>query len=254
MKHIANCSFGKDSIAAIIARLEHNEPVDELLYCRIMFDDNISAEVPLHEDFIHNKAIQLMQSRYGLKTTIVQGKKSYCDQFYQVKQKGSRAGQCYGFPYSKGAWCNDRLKVIPLNSWKKTQGEHKTIVGIAADEPKRIAGALKNGLILPLVDYNISEKEAFEICRKHDLLSPAYAEGRFRLGCWFCHNQRVGDMRLLRNNYNDLWQRLLELDKDTPEKTVFRRDGKSVHDYDQKFKNENNLASKQLTVFDLKGR
>ncbi|MCL1789894.1 MAG: DNA cytosine methyltransferase [Peptococcaceae bacterium] len=49
MKYIASCSFGKDSIAAIITRLEHGEPIDLALYCRIMFDDTISAELPAHE-------------------------------------------------------------------------------------------------------------------------------------------------------------------------------------------------------------
>lgn len=48
MKHVAACSFGKDSIATVILAREHNEPLDEVIYCEVMFDDEISGEVPEH--------------------------------------------------------------------------------------------------------------------------------------------------------------------------------------------------------------
>ena len=36
--HIASCSFGKDSLATILLALEHGEPLDEAVYCEVMFD------------------------------------------------------------------------------------------------------------------------------------------------------------------------------------------------------------------------
>lgn len=57
MKYIASCSFGKDSIATILLAREHNEPLDEIVYCEVMFDENISGELPEHRDFIYNVAI-----------------------------------------------------------------------------------------------------------------------------------------------------------------------------------------------------
>ena len=45
-KHVASCSFGKDSIATILLALEHSEPLDEAVYCEVMFDDDTSGEVP----------------------------------------------------------------------------------------------------------------------------------------------------------------------------------------------------------------
>lgn len=44
MKYIASCSFGKDSMATILLAREHNEPLDEIVYCEVMFDENISGE------------------------------------------------------------------------------------------------------------------------------------------------------------------------------------------------------------------
>ena len=62
MKHVASCSFGKDSIATVILAKEHNEPLDEIVYCEVMFDENISAELPEHKNFIYNKAIPVFES------------------------------------------------------------------------------------------------------------------------------------------------------------------------------------------------
>ena len=57
MKHVASCSFGKDSLATILLALEHGEPLDEAVYCEVMFDKEISGEVPEHRDFIYTTAI-----------------------------------------------------------------------------------------------------------------------------------------------------------------------------------------------------
>ena len=44
MRYIASCSFGKDSIAAILLAIRHQEPLDEAVYCEVMFDKDISGE------------------------------------------------------------------------------------------------------------------------------------------------------------------------------------------------------------------
>lgn len=237
MKYIASCSFGKDSLAAIICRVERSEPVDQAVYCHIMFDDESSAELPEHEEWIFSHAIPILENRYGIKTAVVQADQTYSDYFYRCYQKGNKVGQIYGFPYLRGPWCNDRLKVTPIKSWQKQAGEHTAIIGIAADEIRRIARNTKPNTVLPLVDYGITEKEAFTICKKADLLSPAYSGGRERLGCWFCHNQRIDELRRLRSEYPELWQKLMLLDKDSP---VTFKPRKTLDDFDKRFEGECN--------------
>lgn len=243
MKYVASCSFGKDSLAAIIARAEHGEPVDAAVYCRIMFDSETSAEFPEHEEWIHTRAIPLLKSRYGIETTVVQSDTHYTEQFYRRYEKGQKIGRIQGFPpIVGGSWCG-KLKVRPINKWQKTAGEYTSIVGIAADETKRIGRGTVAGKVLPLVDHNITEAEAFDICRKADLLSPAYNGGRCRLGCWFCHNQRVGELRRLRKEYPKLWEKLMTLDRDSP--VTFKPD-KTLRDYDTRFEAED----AQISMFD----
>ena len=55
--YIASCSFGKDSIATILTALEMNEPIDEVIFSEVMFNNEISGESPEHIDFIYNTAI-----------------------------------------------------------------------------------------------------------------------------------------------------------------------------------------------------
>lgn len=76
MKHVAACSFGKDSIATVILAREHNEPLDEVIYCEVMFDDEISGEVPEHRQFIYEVAKPLFES-WGIKVTILRSEKTY---------------------------------------------------------------------------------------------------------------------------------------------------------------------------------
>jgi hypothetical protein len=109
-------------------------------------------------------------------------------------------------------------------------------LGIASDEPERIERhEKKKGIMLPLVMAGWDEAYCRKWCEERDLLSPIYTSAT-RGGCWFCHNQGVGQLRLLRKNYPDLWALLLKWDLDSP--TTFKADGHTVHDFDKRFQLE----------------
>lgn len=109
-------------------------------------------------------------------------------------------------------------------------------LGIASDEPERIERhQKKKGIMLPLVMAGWDEAYCRNWCEERDLLSPIYTTAT-RGGCWFCHNQGVGQLRHLRKNYPDLWALLMKWDLDSP--TTFKADGHTVHDYDKRFELE----------------
>lgn len=108
-------------------------------------------------------------------------------------------------------------------------------LGIAADEPKRIERHTKEGIVLPLVDIGWDEAYCRQWCEENDLLSPIYTSAA-RGGCWFCHNQGVDQLRILRKDYPEYWALLLKWDSDSP--TTFKSDGHTVHDYDKRFEAE----------------
>lgn len=116
------------------------------------------------------------------------------------------------------------------------QGAKKNIVqylGIAADEPERIKRHIdKPGIKLPLVEAGWTEAMCREWCENNDLLSPIYTTAT-RGGCWFCHNQGIGQLRLLRKMYPEYWALMLKWDDDSP--VTFHPDGHTVHDFDRRF-------------------
>ena len=132
----------------------------------------------------------------------------------------------------------------PIESWQRQAGNYTAVVGIAADETKRINRETVAGKLLPLVKYGITEAEAFEICKREGCLSPAYNGGRTRLGCWFCHNQRISELRRLRNEHPELRSRLMELDAVSPR--TFKPDH-TLADLEKRF----SLEGVQMTIFDF---
>lgn len=212
MKHIVMCSFGKDSMAMLYKMKENNIPIDEIVYVRIMFDKDTPAEIPEHEEWINNYAIPKVKEDFGLDVKIVQSEFTYLDLFNKEITRGSRQGQNRGFPLLFGSWCHRDLKITPAKKYlKNLKEDYVQYLGIASDETKRIGWEIKQGNKLPLVDLGITEQQAFEICRKHNVLSPAYEKFN-RLGCWFCHKQGNRALQKVITSYPELWSKICELD------------------------------------------
>jgi len=168
-----------------------------------------------------------------------------------------------GFPLTRGSWCKklkiDYLRfpdsestVVQLGIENGSVGFNQAefsprpseqgavtntvqYLGIAADEPIRIERHTRPGVILPLVLAGWDEAFCRQLCKELDLLSPIYTDSA-RGGCWFCHNQGVEQLRLLRRNYPDLWALLLKWDDDSP--VTFHSDGHTVHHFDLRFQAE----------------
>lgn len=89
MKHIASCSFGKDSIATILLALEHGEPLDEAVSVEVMFDHarNISGEIPEHIDWIYSTAIPRLAAM-GVRTRVLRSERDYMYSFTNTIKGG----------------------------------------------------------------------------------------------------------------------------------------------------------------------
>lgn len=210
VKHIASCSFGKDSLATVILAHEHGEPLDEIIYVEVMFDKEISGEIPKHRDFIYNVAIPKIKS-WGYKVAVLRSDKTYMDCFYHKLVKGKRVGMVQGFPMQGKCLINRECKLRPIRIYMKQQPKELVqYIGIAVDEPKRLERLDGNKVSL-LAKYGYTEKMAEQLCGEHGLLSPIY-EFTKRGGCFFCMNARDCELRHLRNNHPELWNKLLRLE------------------------------------------
>lgn len=145
-KHILSCSFGKDSIATALLALQHGEPLDELVYCEVMFSEEISGELPEHNRFIHETAIPYFEQR-GIPTRVLRSEKTYLSCFYHVVTRGKTKGMLSGFPLSGRCTIQRDCKLPPIKAYQKAlPPDTVQYIGIAADEPKRLA-RLKPGQI-----------------------------------------------------------------------------------------------------------
>lgn len=177
MKYIASWSGGKDSTASIILAHEHNEPLDLIIFSEVMFDENISGELPEHIDFIKNKAIPKFQE-WGYEVKILHAKLNYIDIFMREPTRGKhfRTGKKTGFPMSGKCQINKSVKVLPIKQFLRNISEgFVQYIGIAIDEPVRMERIVNSGNKVSLLEkYGYTEQMAFDLCKKYDLLSPIY--------------------------------------------------------------------------------
>ena len=195
MRYLASCSFGKDSLAAILLAKKHGEPLDEAVYCEVMFDKTISGEVPEHRDFIYTKGIPALE-RMGIKVTVLRGKKTYVDLFTGRITRGPKKGMLRSFPVCGKCYVQRDCKLRPILRYQKTlPPDTVQYIGIAKDEQERLL-RLEGRQVSLLEKYNCTEQDAKELCRQAGLLSPIY-QFTNRGGCWFCPNAKRKELRHL---------------------------------------------------------
>ncbi len=209
-KFIASCSFGKDSMATVLLAKAHGEPLDEAVYCEVMFDKGISGEVPEHRDFIYETAIPALE-RMGVKVVVLRSPKTYVELFTGRVTRGPKKGMVRSFPLCGKCYVQRDCKVRPIERYQKSLPPGTVqYVGIAQDETDRLL-RLEDGRQISLLEkYNFTEKDAWELCNRAGLLSPVYAFTD-RGGCWFCPNAKRAELRHLYDHHPDLWARMLEL-------------------------------------------
>lgn len=246
--YVASCSFGKDSIAMLEVISNNNLPLDHIIFVEPMFDKNLSGLYPEQREWIY-VAKERIREMWGYDIEILHSKVTYKEQFYTKKVRGKHIGDNYSFPFVLAPWCNASLKISPIRGFLKQFKGKRVIqyIGIAYDEKKRYDKMIVNNTdkmtkTSPLYDYKITEAKARDMCINNNLLSPIYTSITTRDGCWFCHNQRNGELRLLRKNHPELWSKLLSLQSDSF--TPFKNK-KTLFEIDDKFSKEDS----QLEIF-----
>ena len=209
-KFIASCSFGKDSLATILLALKHREPLDEAVYCEVMFDRDISGEVPEHRDFIYGTAIPALE-QMGVRIVVLRSEKTYVDLFTGRITRGPKKGMVRSFPICGRCAVQRDCKIRPIRQYQKTLPPNTVqYIGIAKDEQERLMRLEDGRQISLLAKYNFTEQDAKQLCRQAGLLSPVYAFTD-RGGCWFCPNAKRKELRHLYDHHPELWARMLEL-------------------------------------------
>ena len=238
-QRVLSLSYGKDSLACLGAIEQLGLPLDRIVHAEVWATDTIQADLPPMVEF-KAKADAIIKERWGFEVEhycaskvdrVVKEKVSYTDYFYQVMQSGKHIGEYKGFPMCKGNWCT-KLKLNAVAKAQENCAGSIQYLGIASDEPKRLERLDGRSKISPLALIGWTEADAKQWCIDNDLLSPIYTTAT-RGGCWFCHNQGVDQLRILRKTYPEYWDLMLKWDLDSP--VPFHADGHTVHDFDKRF-------------------
>lgn len=256
MKRFIMCSGGKDSMATVIYAYEHGIKCDGVVISEVMFDNkrNISAEHPLHADWLHDYAIPFVKKEFGFNVFLLRAKKDYLTIFNERICSSAtnidRIGRKKGFVLGSRCVLRRDLKIKPINDWCKQQGEFEKILGLSYDEEERLAKMYqrKNERSL-LAEAKIAEFKTFDICRSYGLLSPYYGLGLERQGCWFCPNCSVKTFACFAKSYPALWNELRILSKDKEVVSPYFRYSETFEQVDCKV----NFINSQISLFDYLG-
>lgn len=153
-EYVLSLSYGKDSLACLGAIEELGWPLDRITHAEVWATDDIPADLPPMVDF-KVKADQIIKERFGIEVEHLcatrNGEKlTYEKLFYHIpkrKDGGNFSETSFaGFPYQKGAWCNDRLKTRVIDV--ASHGMRGGVYRVSHTQSEVGARSSKTGLIL----------------------------------------------------------------------------------------------------------
>ncbi len=250
--NIVSFSGGKDSTAMLLMMLEKGIQVD-----RVICVDTTKEFPQMYE---HIEKVQAMIE--PLKIEIVKIDFDYW-LGERLLSKGKRAGEHgLGWPDMRNRWCT-QLKMdaftsalcgndLIANKWPSVKGQtqknklYTQFLGITFDEKSREQSSKQAGrnVRYPLVEWQITEKQALEYCYSKGLDWDGLYEKFHRVSCWCCPLSRIRELRVLYNDFPELWKDLQEMDKKSFRK--FRSDY-SVADLTERFAKEGNNGHKRIS-------
>ena len=202
-------SGGKDSTATVILCHEYGIPIKEIIYARMMYDEEIPATLPVMTDFVDN-AVKVFES-WGYKVRVVKGIKT-AKQFIDAKYKRSKYEYKNGKPYGVTAFYRGFCKFtdVKKNTIKTVLNSEYEMIGYASDEVDRLH-RLTDKKCSIMAELGIKEQDTFEICRKYNLLSPLYDLDINRDGCWFCPNAGKIERQYVNEHYPQLVKKIYDM-------------------------------------------
>lgn len=200
-------SGGKDSTAAMFLHLCEGHSVHAVCFVPLLTPE-IPLIMPEHYAFIINTADRFRSM--GAVVDIVHGD-TYYDHVHRIITRGIHKGLPMGIGLGIG-FClfRDYSKIRAGILSVKFDFDYEDI-GIAFDEHKRKAQLISPKMSI-LCDKKITERQAFEICLEHDILSPIYYGTARRDGCAICPNCKTQDFLSWVRAYPDSVSVLLEIE------------------------------------------
>jgi 3'-phosphoadenosine 5'-phosphosulfate sulfotransferase (PAPS reductase)/FAD synthetase len=205
--HIVSFSGGKDSTAMLLMMIEKGIKIDRII--------NVDTTKEFDEMYEHIERVKEYIRPYTIETVRIDFDYWFSE---HVKRSGTRGN---GWPSFMRRWCT-RIKIEALkhiitgkeynNKKRSSPTMPKNIIeyhGVAADEVNRI----KLGVQYPLVAWGMTEEDCLSYCYKKGFRWGGLYEKMSRVSCWCCPLSRMGELKVLYDDYPEKWKELQEMDK-----------------------------------------
>ena len=208
MYYMASCSFGKNSLAMVLRLIEENKPLDEVVF----YDTGMEFQAIYN---VRDRLFPLLAEN-GIKYTELKPKRPFLWSMLEEPHKGKHDGIIrYGY-----GWCGGMCrwgtheKLVAIDRYAESIGA-KCYVGIASDEQARIEKERKPYKIMPLVGWQMTEKDCLDYCYSMgwnwmengiDLYSILD-----RVSCWCCCNKNKKELYNIYRYLPKYWERLKDL-------------------------------------------
>ena len=203
MKQIVSLSGGKDSTAMLLMMLDRGEQIDGIVF----FDWGM--EFP--QMYEH---LERLEDYIKMPIDRVYPKHEWdYYMFDHIHVRGKRKGEAgNGWAWGKSRWCT-REKINALRTYER--GATSVCIGYSYRERFRRA-AYKNNQRYPLLEWGVTDQEALKYCQLHGFDFGGLYKMFKSVSCWCCPLKPERELRALRDNFPDLWQRLLDMDNRSP--------------------------------------
>lgn len=249
--YVANISGGKDSMAMLY------ELIRILLIKNIIYYDSDSVLLCLDEviffdtgwefDCIYKniEVVQAICSEHNIKFTVLKPDKSFDYLMFEHPHKTRKGKEINGYSWCGGLcrWGTTQKTQAINNHFKQPEYADKEIyhyIGLAYDEQKRIKKNKDPHKVYPLNELKITEQMALDICIENGIDFKENGVCLYdildRVSCWCCSNKNLKELRNYYLHLPEYWQRLKDYQSRTDR--PFRRDGKTIFDLEERFKQE----------------
>lgn len=229
MKTVASVSWGKDSLCMLLILLEHQMPLDEVVF----YDTGMEFQAIYDMRDLMRPRLEAAGITY---TELHRDRPMMYDMLERPKTKRNGQQVC------GDGWCGGPCRWGTIHKMQALDayiGKRYTYIGFAADEPLRLT-RLESHKHAPLADLGITEGEALLRCYRagYEWLEdgkPLYAL-LDRVSCWCCRNKNLKELRNIYQFLPGYWERLRDLQSQISQ--PMKGAGKSVFELEERFKQE----------------
>ena len=237
MKPTLSLSGGKDSTFLLLELIRRGAPPDECVF----FDTG--WEFP--QMYRHMDRLRALCEENGIEFTVLHPAKSFDYLMFEKPVKEKTGGTHCGY-----SWCGARGVRWGTTEKTKALDQHNkgniVLIGIAADEPDRLAKERAPGKTFPLAEWGITEAECLAGCYAAGYDWEGLYEKLDRVSCACCAAKNLKELRNIYNDMPEVWADLQARQAKTSR--PFKGPGKSVDELAIRFELEKEYIASGLSI------